>query len=86
MSVRYICVLDDRLFHEALTDGDVAVFKIVVLGEEPQIPHSRLLDAAVHGENKLNISCIIEDVGGSTSKKEHMGYLGVYFWDNVVIC
>ena len=30
-----ICVLDGHLFHEVLTYGDGAVFKIVGLGEDP---------------------------------------------------
>ena len=30
-----ICVLDGHLFHEVLTDGDGAVFKIVGFGKDP---------------------------------------------------
>ena len=66
-SGRDLRVLDVRLVHEILSDGNGAVFKIVVLGEEPRIPRGRLFDADVHDERVLDLFCVIEDTGGSTS-------------------
>ena len=39
----------------------------------------------MHGEGVLNILCVVEDVDGSTSNKEHMGRLGVDLRGGVVV-
>ena len=78
-------VLDGRLFHEVLADGDGAVSKIIGLGEYPRIPCGRLLDAVIQGERVLDLFYVVEDVGGSTGKQEQMGDIGVGFRDDIVV-
>ena len=81
----YLCVFDGCLVHEFLTDGDGALFEIIVLGKDPWLTHGRFLDAAVNGEGVLNMFCIVKDMGARASEKEHLGELGVDRGDNVVV-
>ena len=79
LSVGNLWVLDVRLVHEIMADGDGAVFEIVGVGEDPQIPCDRLLDADVHSERVLDLFYVVKYTGGSTSKQEQMGGIGVNF-------
>ena len=85
MGVVDLFVFYGRLFHEALTDGDGAIFKIIGLGKDSLVPRRWLLDAVVHGEDVLKIFCIVEDSGGRASEQEEMGDL-VNCGDDVVVC
>ena len=80
-----IFLLDGRLAHKFLEDGNVSIFKIVGLGEDPLITCGRLLDVAVHGGRVLDLLYIVEDTGGRTIYQEYMVDLDVDFWDDVVI-
>ena len=80
-----LCVIDVRLVHEFLVDGDGYVFEIVNIREDPWIPCGRLLDAAVHREDMLDLFYVVDEADGHTNDQEQMGDIGVDLGDDVVV-